>query len=168
MNQKHANSNSTNVSSLPHVSPEGRCHHRFINGTRCRLLVPNAESLFCRTHAHLPEHEHAPVDLSATLTAGLTEFKSAVPINEFLSRLLLLEAEGRISPRRAAVMAYTCNLILRTLHAIDKGLHPEDQDERQIIIDLPRPRRDDPVPPSHPVMDWLTPGADVPNSKEPL
>ena len=32
----------------------------------------------------------------------------------------------------------------------------------------PSPRRDDPVPPSHPVMDWLTPGAGVPNSKEPL
>jgi len=105
MNQKDANSNSTNDSSVPRVSPEGRCHHRFINGTRCRLLVPNAESLFCRTHAQLSEHEHAPVDLSATLTAGLTEFKSAVPINDFLSRLLLLQAEDRISLRRAAVMA---------------------------------------------------------------
>jgi len=65
-------------------------------------------------------------------------------------------------------MAYTCNLILRTLPAVDRELHPEDQDERQIIIDLPHPRRDDPVPPSHPVTDWLTPGAGVPNSKEPL
>jgi len=159
MNQKHANSNSINDSS--------RCEHRFINGTRCRLLVPNAESLFCRNHAQLPEHDHAPVNLSAALTAGLTEFKSAVPINDFLSRLLLLQAEDRISPRRAAVMAYTCNLILRTLPAIDRELHPDDQDARQIIIDLPRPRRDDPVPPSHPVMDWLKPGPDVPTSKEP-
>ena len=141
MNQKHANSNSTNVSSLPHVSPEGRCHHRFINGTRCRLLVPNAESLFCRTHAHLPEHEHAPVDLSATLTAGLTEFKSAVPINEFLSRLLLLEAEDRISPRRAAVMAYTCNLILRTLPAIDREVNGDDDHVTVIWDDAPRPDR---------------------------
>ncbi len=167
MNQKNANSNSTNVSSLPRVSPEGRCHHRFINGTRCRLPVPNPESLFCRTHAHLPEHEHTPVDLSTTLTAGLTEFKSAVPINDFLSRLLHLQAEDRIPPRRAAVMAYTCNLILRTLPAIDRELHPDDQDGPQIIIDLPRPRRDDPVPPSHPVMDWLKPGPDAPTSKEP-
>jgi len=175
MNQKHANSNSTvdrsavtpkNVSSLPRVSPEGRCHHRFINGTRCRLLVPNAESLFCRTHSQLPEREHAPVDLSATLTAGLTEFKSAVPINEFLSRLLLLQAEDRISPRRAAVMAYTCNLILRTLPAIEHEVHPEDVEPR-IILDMPCPNRDERVPPSHPVMDWLTPGAAVPSSKEP-
>jgi len=157
MNQKQANSSSINDSS--------RCEHRFINGTRCRLLVPNAESLFCRNHAQLPEHDHAPVNLSAYLTAGLTEFKSAVPINEFLSRLLHLQAEDRIPPRRAAVMAYTCNLILRTLPAIDREIHPDDQDAPQIIIDLPRPRRDDPVPPSHPVM--AKPGPDVPTSKEP-
>ncbi|MGB2899231.1 MAG: hypothetical protein WBB89_08200 [Candidatus Acidiferrum sp.] len=168
MNQKHANSNSTNVSSLPRVSPEGRCHHRFINGTRCRLLVPKPESLFCRTHAHLPEHEHAPVDLSATLTAGLTEFKSAVPINDFLSRLLLLEAEDRISPRRAAVMAYTCNLILRTLPAIDRELRPDDQDGPDIIIDLPRPRRDDPVPLLQATPSWIgsppAPASQIPRS----
>jgi len=161
MNQKHANSNSSNDSV--------RCEYRFINGTRCRLLVPNAESLFCRNHAQLPEHEHAPVNLSASLTVGLAEFKSAVPVNELLSRLLHLQAEDRISPRRAAVMAYTCNLILRTLPAIDRELHLENEDDfvRVEIGDLPRPLRDKPAPPSHPVMDWLTPGAGVPISKEP-
>src|SRR5437867_1914835 len=138
MNQKHANSNSTNDSS--------RCGHRFINGTRCRLLVPNAESLFCRTHAQLPEHEHAPVDLSATLTAGLTEFKSAVPINDFLSRLLHLQAEDRISPRRAAVMAYTCNLLLRTLPAIDAEENGSQGTWLEVIPDLPRPDCEEPYP----------------------
>jgi hypothetical protein len=158
MTPKHTNSNSINDSS--------RCEHRFINGTRCRLLVPNTESLFCRNHAQLPEHEHAPVDLSATLTAGLTEFKSAIPINDFLSRLLHLQAEDRIPPRRAAVMAYTCNLILRTLPAIEHELNPQEDEPQQIIFDMPRPRRDEIVPPSHPIMDWLAPGADVPNSKK--
>ena len=137
MNQKHANSNSINDSS--------RCEHRFMNGTRCRLLVPNAESLFCLAHAQLPEHQHAPVDLSATLTAGLTEFKSAVPINDFLSRLLHLQAEDRISPRRAAVMAYTCNLILRTLPAIEHETNPQNE-EQHWLMDLPRPNRDWPTP----------------------
>jgi len=132
MNQNHANSNSINDSS--------RCQHRFINGTRCRQLVPHAESLFCRNHAQLPEHEHAPVNLSASLTAGLTDFKSAVPVNEFLSRLLHLQAEDRISPRRAAVMAYTCNLILRTLPVIQHELHPDDElSAVDLIGDLPRP-----------------------------
>jgi len=142
MNQNHANSNSINNSS--------RCEHRFVNGTRCRLLVPNPESLFCPTHAHLPEHEHAPANLSAAPTAGLTEFKSAIRINDFLSRLLHLQAEDRIPSRRAAVMAYTCNLLLRTLPAIERELHPELEDDddnfRIDLGDLPRPRRDIPLP----------------------
>ncbi len=159
MNEQSINSSSTN--DLP------RCQHRTRTGRRCRHAVSNAATGLCTKHAPSRANRIEESDLSTTLTAGLTEFKSAVPINEFLSRLLLLQAEDRISPRRAAVMAYTCNLILRTLPAIDRELHPDDQDEPQIIIDLPRPRRDDPVPPSHPVMDWLAPGAGVPNSKEP-
>src|SRR6266850_3351619 len=160
MNEQSINSSSTN--DLP------RCQYRTRTGRRCRHAVSSIKAGFCTTHA--PAHSNRPEepDLSAHLTAGLTEFKSAVPINEFLSRLLHLQAQDRISPRRAAVMAYTCNLILRTLPAIDRELHLENEDQPQIIIDLPRPRRDDPVPPSHPVMDWLAPGPGVPNSEEPL
>jgi hypothetical protein len=39
-------------------------------------------------------------------------------------------------------MAYTCNLLLRTLPAIEHELHSELEDQSQIIIDLPRPKRD--------------------------
>ncbi len=53
------------------------------------------------------------------------------------------------NPRRAAVMAYTCNLLLRTLPAIEHELHPELEDQPQIIIDLPRPKRD-PLPSESP------------------
>ena len=112
-----------------------RCQHRTRTGRRCRHAVSSAAGGLCAKHAPSRPNRFEESDLSASLT----EFKSAVPINGFLSRLLLLEAEDRISPRRAAVMAYTCNLILRTLPAIDRELHPEDQDERQIIIDLPPP-----------------------------
>ena len=130
MNEQSINSSSTN--DLP------RCQYRTRTGRRCCHAVSSAAAGLCSKHVPSPSRSEKS-DLSASLTAGLTEFKSAVPINEFLSRLLLLEAEDRISPRRAAVMAYTCNLILRTLPAIDRELHPEDQDERQIIIDLPPP-----------------------------
>jgi len=136
MNQKHANSNSDNSSA--------RCQHLFVNGTRCRLLVPNADSLFCPRHAKLPQHEQELSDLSSTLMADLTDFKSALPINEFLSRLLRYQTSGRVAPRRAAVMAYTCNLLLRTLPAIEHEVKPQD-DETRIIIDMPRPDRDAPV-----------------------
>jgi hypothetical protein len=45
-------------------------------------------------------------------------------------------------------MAYTCNLLLRTLPAIDRELHPELEDDTVTIDfgDLPRPQRDRPTP----------------------
>jgi hypothetical protein len=141
MNQENANSKSIIDLSLPQAAHDARCQHRFVNGTRCRLPVPNPESLFCRNHAHLPEHENAPADFSAILTAGLTEFKSAIPINDFLSRLLHLEAADRIHPRRAAVMAYTCNLLLRTLPAIEDELHPEGEIAQVDFGNFTRPLR---------------------------
>lgn len=158
MNEQITNSIPTN--DLP------RCQHRTPTGRRCRHAVSGVAAGFCSKHSISHPIRLEEGDLSAILTAGLTEFKSAAPINEFLSRLLHLEAEDRIHPRRAAVMAYTCNLLLRTLPAIVRENHPQSGDEPQIIIDIPGPRRDDPVPPSHPIMDWLTPGTNVPNSKE--
>jgi hypothetical protein len=155
MNQPFVNSSSTNE--LP------RCQHRTRGGRRCRHAASSIKAGFCPTHAPAHSNRSEESDLSAYLTAGLTEFKSAVPINDFLSRLLHLEVEDRISPRHAAVMAYTCNVILRTLPAIDKALNPQD-DEQQITIDLPRPRRDQPAPPSHSDMTPLSPAVSVQNS----
>ena len=173
MNQLNANSNSIN-DSLPPVparlqaTREDRCQHRFGNGTRCRMPVPNEESLFCINHAQLPEHENAPVNLSASLTAGLTDFKSAVTISEFLARLLRLQAEDRISPRRAAVMAYTANLILRTLPAIEHELHPEDDEPSRLdFTNWPRPSNEH-ASPSQPDTSWRSPVVEGPGSKEPL
>jgi hypothetical protein len=93
-----------------------------------------------------------PAATAATLTADLKEFRSAIPINDFLARLLLLLAEQKISPRRAAVLAYITNQLLRTLPAIDRELNPpSDKDEStEIIWDMPRPERDrDPKPENH-------------------
>jgi hypothetical protein len=127
--------NSSPINQLP------RCQKHTRNG-RCRMLVADPSSTFCTEHSRTPSKNRNTSDLSAILTAGLTEFKSAIPINDFLSRLLLYQAQDRIPPRRAAVMAYTCNLLLRTLPAIEHELNPESSEEQRIIIDLPRPNRD--------------------------
>ncbi len=131
MNLETAKSNS--------VKEYPRCQKHTRTG-RCRLPVADPSVTFCHDHLRASSRNRKPADLSATLTAGLSDFTSAAPINEFLSRLLHHQAEDRITPRRAAVMAYTCNLLLRTLPAIE---HEAGEDEPQIIFDLPRPRRDD-------------------------
>ena len=131
------------------INNSARCTHRFANGRRCRLSVCNVDSLFCSVHASLPENHLEPADTAAALTADLREFRSAIPINDFLSRVLLLLAQQKISPRRAAVLAYITNQLLRTLPAIDRELNPPpDKDEpTQIIFDMPGPDRDrDPQP----------------------
>ncbi len=136
MNQQIANSSSFNNSA--------RCAHRFPNSKRCRLYVTILDSSYCSTHAQLPQNQQDSPETSAVLTADLKEFRSAIPINEFLARLLLLLAENKISARRAAVLAYITNQLLRTLPAIDHELNPKPgkNEPVEIIFDMPGPDRD--------------------------
>ena len=124
-----------------------RCQYRYPNGRRCTL--PGLIEKFglclrhhnCRIAAGLPltlspgDNE----DLSAELLPELSEFDSATPINKYLERLLVLATKGRVTPRRAAVLAYLTNQLLHSVHAMDR----EDAAEPQgFIFDLPRPKRD--------------------------
>jgi hypothetical protein len=147
MNQQTANSRFINNSA--------RCTHRFANGRRCRLYVTAVNPNFCPAHAPLPANQHDSVEIASTLTANLDDFTSAAQINDFLSRLLLLLAQDKISTRRAAVLAYITNQLLRTLPAIAKE---ENAEPTSFIFDAPRPERDLPE---------TTPGAQHQESREP-
>jgi hypothetical protein len=118
------------------INDASRCTQLFSNGKRCRLFA-KPDSTLCPKHAGTEAGE-----LAATLTSGLDEFTSAAPINQFLSRLLLLLAQDRISPRRGAVMAYTANLLLRSVTVMEqKTAAAQDPKKRpvNIIWNLPRP-----------------------------
>jgi hypothetical protein len=125
------------------INNSARCTYRFANGRRCRLPASNVDFAFCPSHARLPENQREPADTFVSLTADLKEFRSAIPINDFLARLLLLLAENKISPRRAAVLAYITNQLLRTLPAIDRELNPKEDPNApaHFIFDAPRPDR---------------------------
>ncbi len=128
------------------VNNSARCAHLFPNGRRCRLHPTTANPNFCPAHAPLPANQPDaaphPSEVASTLTANLDDFTSAVQINDFLSRLLLLLAQDKISTRRAAVLAYITNQLLRTLPAIAKE---EDAEPLQIIWDAPCPEQKTPV-----------------------
>jgi len=134
------------VANSSSINNSARCAHRFPNGKRCRLFASTLDSNYCSIHAQLPQNVQEPPETALTLIADLKEFRSAIPINEFLARLLLLLAENKISARRSAVLAYIANQLLRTLPAIDRELNPtEDPDApTQFIFDAPRPERDFP------------------------
>ncbi|MGB6431353.1 MAG: hypothetical protein WBF06_12275 [Candidatus Acidiferrales bacterium] len=85
------------------------------------------------------------MDLAHELAVNVGKFTSAAGINQFLSKLLLLLSQDRIAPRRAAVLAYTCNLLLRSLPAIERERNPEsdkNQDIGPVIWDMPGPDRE--------------------------
>ena len=135
------------------INHSARCTHRFPNGRRCRLYATNVNPNFCPAHAALPANQPNPAEIAATLTVNLDDFTSAAQINDFLSRLLLLLAQDKISPRRAAVLAYITNQLLRTLPAIAKE---ENREETTIIFDMPGPDRDKVAPPEPAYADVRT------------
>jgi hypothetical protein len=123
----------THSASKPSViNNSARCVHFYPNGRRCRLSVQAPNSHFCPAHTRLPQNEPDPAEIASTLTADLDDFTSAAQINNFLSRLLLLLAQDKISTRRAAVLAYITNQLLRTLPAIAK----EENAEPTVIVDM--------------------------------
>jgi len=94
----------------------------------------------CFRHAGL-QFQPSDEDLSTAFGGLLTGLQSACGIHDFLSQLTVLLVQNRISTRRAAILAYLGQTLLRTLPAIQDELEPEPQ----IIFDLPRPKRDDDI-----------------------
>jgi hypothetical protein len=94
------------------------------------MAVSDPHSGLCSRQAALVQKDLDQADLAASLIGDVQEFRSAADINHSLGELYKLQARNKITPRRAAVMAYTCSLLLRTLPAIarDNGLQPQQQD----------------------------------------
>jgi hypothetical protein len=143
------NPNSAKPSRINNAS---RCTHRSAAGARCRTITLSGS--LCAVHAKTGAARREAEDLAATLTSGLDEFTSAAPINQFLSRLLLLLAEDRIPPRRGAVMAYTANLLLRSVSVMEQEAEAAVRKGKnrpiKVIWDLPcpphEPREPEPCP----------------------
>ena len=160
MTQKSANHHSQQ--NLP------RCQYHSPSGRRCRFPVSDSRSPHCLRHASrlaptsrglaptsrgLAQPRSAALDdgLSSVLPTDPAAFKSPSQINDFLSALLVHLAQNRISARRAAVLAYITNQLLRTLPAIEKELEaqsPEDAPGTKVVLDLPRPHRPESNQPS--------------------
>ena len=143
------------------------CQHRSPSGRRCRMAVSGPHSDFCLRHAAHQTADLNTANLAVMLIGNVQEFRSATDINHFLGELLNHLARNEIAPRRAAVMAYTCNLLLRTLPAIE---HQEkSDDDHTIIVDFERPETRDhwleaqSPRPGHPSAHGLSPGPQTPD-----
>ena len=137
---------SPSILNAPATTISPRCQHRSLKG-RCRQLASGPAATLCFDHARSEQQAKNDFTLLAPLVRKSEDFQSAEALNETLGNLHNLLAEGRISPRRAAVIAYVDSLILRTLPAMAK-----EDGQTQIIFDMPgpdrdRPDRDSPIPP---------------------
>jgi hypothetical protein len=95
-----------------------RCTYRTSAGRQCRSLASDSHSGLCPQHRAEQEQELA-ADHYKHLTTKSQFFQTAQGINFSLTNLYQLLAQNRISPRRAAVLAYINSLLLRTLPQID-------------------------------------------------
>ena len=122
-----------------------RCHYRYPNGRRCALPGLPAKSGLCLRHYHRQVAAGLPLvpspddfaDLSPELLGDI-KFSSVEDLREYLTRLLILMTEGRVSPRRASALAYISTQLLYT-HVVAEKQADQPQ---PFIFDLPRPKRD--------------------------
>lgn len=95
-----------------------RCRYRTPTGRRCRAKRSSPSSQLCAHHRAMAKK--APLDdIAADLTARLKDIRSSMQsaegVHDSLAELYVLLAQDRVSPRRAAVLAYLSSLLLRTL-----------------------------------------------------
>jgi hypothetical protein len=115
-----------------------RCQHRTPSGRQCLTPATGASSSLCAHHAAIQkQNQEAPY--ARFLTHEASGFQTAKGVNFSLANLYTLLADDRISPRRAAVLAYISSLLLRSLPAIDKDICPTAD------RDLPEPPSLDPL-----------------------
>ncbi len=135
--------------SAPVKIDPSRCPFIYSNGKRCRLPGLSAHLGFCLGHSKhtipLPPNSFEDSeDLSSDLLPQPSQFDSPDDVSQFLARLLVLVTKGRVSPRRASVLAYITNQLLHSHHAIERkqAIDLENQPFKVDFGDLPRPPRD--------------------------
>ena len=132
------NATQPSIITEPATLASPRCRHRTLKG-RCRQLATDPARTLCFDHSRAEQQAKNDFTLLAPLVRKSEDFQSAEALNETLGNLHNLLAEGRISSRRAAVIAYVDSLILRTLPAMAK-----EDGHTSIILDMPCPDRDRP------------------------
>lgn len=130
----------------PRSAPRGanRCRHRSRANGRCRLPVQEPATGHCFVHSRVRKTTY-PFDDTCDLSADLfgsdphPSFETPEQITATLTNLVVLVAQGRLSPRRASVISYALSFILRGIQVIDKKAAETPQ---EFIIDIHSAVRD--------------------------
>lgn len=118
----------------PTSDQQDRCTYTTSDGRRCVSLRAAEGYPFCATHAMIPslpdpqparppriprlrDQKFQPLeeDVASEFLGVSDDFSTPAAINRALRRVVILLAGNRISARRAAVLAYTFQLLLQSL-----------------------------------------------------
>ena len=108
----------SSIAQLPEDSP-ARCQHRTLKG-RCRQPATDSAGALCFHHARAQRQAKDDFTLLEPLVRKTKDLQSVEGISEDLAALHNLLAEGRVSPRRASVIAYIDSLLLRTFVELEE------------------------------------------------
>jgi len=138
MNPQASTPSSTGTT--PVATSDEKCRHFTARGRQCRLRALRSGLCFRHASLQLQPPQPVDVDLSADFLIQLDDLRSADQINQFLAKLLILVVQNRISTRRAAVLAYITNQLLRTINEMHSQADAAKKNQPvQIIIDVERP-----------------------------
>jgi hypothetical protein len=111
-------------------------------GKRCRLSGSESQLGLCSHHFRLSaagasgrQSPSDSLDVSAELLPELSGSGVRADLRQFLTRLLVLVAQGRVTPRRASVLAYITNQLLHS-HRAPASKNTSRDAELQIVINL--------------------------------
>ncbi len=114
---------------LASTNPEIRCRYRSSSGRRCRAAIQNRRLDFCPKHAASLPTAQPGANFLQRLTTDCDEFTTAMGIHNSLSELYKLLAADLISARRAAVLAYIANLMLRTIPVVHSEIDSKSENQ---------------------------------------
>jgi hypothetical protein len=94
-----------------------RCHFTTADGRRCRMLRADGHTKFCRAHLRSQRQRMRsdPAAPPLDVLRGLTDLGSAAAVNHALRNITSLVLDNRMDYRKAAVLAYLCQLLLQSI-----------------------------------------------------
>jgi hypothetical protein len=129
--QQQTSSPEPSTSPQPKASPElsaprgrQRCQARNRDRSQCRLHAQDLATGLCSRHAALALKNATAFDDTTDLAMDLLDsakgaLDSTYAINLILTNVILLVAQGRLSPRRASVITFALSLMLRSVVVAD-------------------------------------------------
>lgn len=102
-----------------------RCHARNRDRSQCRNQVQDPATGLCARHAACTQNAAGMLDDSTNIALDLLDSQmraldSTHAINIVLTNVVIMLAQGRISPRRASVITFALRLMLRSVLVQDR------------------------------------------------